>query len=214
MGGIAVKRTDVVRDLGVWMNSTLSFDVHIKKRCQLANHQLNNLKSSIRILLNKKSAETLVHGLIHSCLDFCNGLFVNLPNCQLDELQKIQNRAARIVTRSQYDHPSKPLLKQLHWLPVRARINFKIAVTVFKCLNNTAPTYLSDMLSIDNPAYALRSAQSVVLRVPRTQTVMCERSFHVMGPKVWNSLPHNIRESGNEAAFRRQLKTFLFRKFL
>ena len=93
VGGIAVKRTDVVRDLGVWMDSTLSFDVHIKKRCQLANHQLNNLKS-IRNLLNKKSAETLVHGLIHSCLDFCNGLFVNLPNCQLD---KLQTRCVRVT---------------------------------------------------------------------------------------------------------------------
>ena len=124
-----MKPVKSVRDLGVWMESNLSLDLHIRKKCQMAHHQLRNL-SNIRDHLCKQSTEILVHGLVLSHLDFCNGLMNDIPSYQLNRLQRIQNRSARIVYKTPYDQPIVPVLKLLHWLPVRARIMFKIIVTV------------------------------------------------------------------------------------
>jgi hypothetical protein len=212
VGGVIVNCVDTVRDLGVWMDSSLSFDLHITKKCQIASHQLHNLRA-IRKNLSKKSAEVLVHGLIHSHLDFCNGLFAELPNIQINRLQKIQNRAARIVTRTAYDASVQPVLKSLHWLPVRARIMYKVIVLVFKSLKQTAPKYLSDMLNIQQSRYSLRSGDTLTLIVPRTRTKMAERSFTVVGPKWWNQLPNELKDTTCEEIFRRKLKTHLFRQF-
>ena len=145
VGGCKVTCVDHVRDLGVHMTSTLNFDLHIRKKCQTAHNQLRNLRG-IRKHVTQKSAETLVHGLIHSHLDFCNGLFADIPAYQLDKLQKVQNQAARVVLNATYDQNSNDLLKQLHWLPVRARIMFKVLVIVFRVVQGTAPSYLRDML--------------------------------------------------------------------
>ena len=212
VGGAQVNRVDSVRDLGVWMESNLSLDLHIRKKCQTAHHQLRNL-SNIRNHLSNKSAEILVHELVLSHLDFCNGLFVDIPTYQLKRLQRIQNRSARIVTRTPYDRPILPVLKSLHWLPVQARIMFKIIVTVYKCLNGTSPDYLRSMLIAEQPSYSLRSTQGIMLKIPRMRTKLAERSFAFNGPKLWNALPAHMKDIQEEAVFRRQLKTFLFRQF-
>ena len=103
-----------------------------------------NLKG-VRKHLSQKSTEILMQGLIHSHIDFCNGLFSDFPAYQIDRLQKVQNQAARIVSNSSPDQPSTDILKSLHWLPVRARVLFKILVTVFRIVQGTAPTYLGSM---------------------------------------------------------------------
>ena len=211
--GSVVKCADSVRDLGVWMQSSLNFDLHIQKKCKLANHQLHNLKS-IRRFLSNKSTETLVHGLIHSHLDFCNSLFIEQPAYQVEKLQKIQNRAARIVTKARYDHPAKPLLKQLHWLPVEYRIQYKVILLVHKCLHDIAPSYLRSLLveKKSTHSYSLRQKAEILLVVPKCKTRKAERAFSVAGPRLWNALPAELRGLREETSFRRALKTHLFKE--
>ena len=84
-----VKCVDHVRDLSVLMENNLSFDRHIRQKCHIAHVQLRNLKG-IQKHLSKKSTEILVHGLIHSHIDFCNGLFCDIPAYQIDRHQKVQ----------------------------------------------------------------------------------------------------------------------------
>jgi hypothetical protein len=212
VNGAVVNCVNSVRDLGVWMENSLGFNLHIQKKSKIANHQLHNLRN-IRSYLTPKSTEILVHGLVHSHIDFCNGLFPELPSYQLDKFQKIQNRAARLVFNSKYDAPASPLLEQLHWLPVKARIIFKILCLVFKCLNGNAPQYLKSLLEIDRPRYNTRNTQGIILKLPKTRIKLTERSFHVAGPKYWNSLPLQIRMLDNEGQFRKSVKTHLFRQF-
>ena len=90
---------------------------------------------------------------------------------------------------------------------------YKVLVLVFKCLRGTSPLYLQDLLQRDVSAYSLRSADKFQLKIARTNTKVAERSFRVSGPKWWNALPTDLQQISNESAFRRQLKTFLFRKF-
>ena len=128
----------------------------------------------------------------------------------LDKLQSLQNAAARLVTGARKFDRITPVMRELHWLPVRQRIRFKTAVLVFKCLHGLATEYLSEYCKLMTGRSHLRSANVCLLSVPRTRTTYGDRSFAVSGPLAWNSLPVALRSSDVEETFRRHLKTFLF----
>jgi len=107
-----------------------------------------------------------------------------------------------------------PVLRQLHWLPVRQRVNFKLAVLVYQALRNTTTRYLVEdcqqLVSNTGPR-RLRSADVDTCIAPPTRTRLGDRSFSVDGLRLWNSLPAALRHPDVEIGqFRRLLKTFLF----
>ena len=92
---------------------------------------MHNIKR-IRKYLSRESTEMLVHAFITSRVDYCSSLLYGLPNYQLNKLQRVLNASARLVCNaSRFCHIS-PLLRGLHWLPVKARIAFKILLITFK----------------------------------------------------------------------------------
>ena len=102
--------------------------------------------------------------------------------------------------------------RQLHWLPVRHRVDFKIAVLVFQCLTGHALAYLADdcQLAADASARRLRSADTAKCVVRRTYNNFGDRCFAAAGPRLWNTLPLNLRLCDSLGQFKRSLKTFLF----
>ena len=82
----------------------------------------------------------MVHAFIHSRMDYCNSLLTRVSDVQIQRLQSLKNAAARLVTGLRRWEHITPTLLSLHLLPVRQRLQFKIATTVFRCLNNMAPT--------------------------------------------------------------------------
>ena len=123
----------------------------------------------------------------------------------------MQNFAAKVILKkSMHDHVT-PCLIYLHWLPVKYRIDFKIAVLAFKCLNGLAPKYLSDLIEPYTPSRNLRSASGHYLKQNTAKfKTLGDRSFAVTAPSVWNSLPLNIRQSDSLDIFKRLLKTYYF----
>ena len=100
--------------------------------CAACNYHIYRL-SSIQHYLTTEAAISTVNALVTSRLDYCNSLLNNIPLSQTTRLQRVQNNAARLITRtSKHDHII-PVLKELHWLPVESRIAFKILVMTFKC---------------------------------------------------------------------------------
>ena len=90
------------------------------------------------------AAKKLVSAFISSSLDYCNSLLVGIKEGLLDRLQRVQNAAARLVTGTRkYDHIT-PVLSALHWLPVRQRIIYKVALLMYKCVHSLAPLYLAE----------------------------------------------------------------------
>ena len=167
--------------------------------------------------LDPSSVKTVVCSLVLSRLDYCNSLLVSLPDCRLAKLQRVQNRAARLVLGfNAFDRTSSTkMLRILHWLPVKARIEYKIALLCFKALHGTAPLYITELISPYKPGRHLRSENSHLLVIPRSKLISCgDRSFSKAGPSVWNSLPLNLRVLCNENDFKTHLKTFLFNKHL
>jgi len=132
----------------------------------------------------------------------------------LKKLQAVQNAAARAVTGAKkFDHIA-PVLRELHWLPVRQRIKYKLIITAYKCLHGLTPTYLTDdclPISAIAGRRHLRSARTGLLSVPRTATTLGMSSFAVADPVIWNSLPATLRTTTlSPALFAGHLKAHLF----
>ena len=157
----------------------------------------------MRAILNEASLQKLVTSFVLSRMDYCNSLLVNLPNDTITKLQRIQNHAARLVLKkTKRDHVT-PLFRKLHWLQLQARIDYKICVLCFKCINKTAPSYLSDLLEQYVPSRLLRSGSQNLLKIPPRANKKCtEKTFKHCAPYIWNSLPSDIREAKSESQFK------------
>ena len=135
----------------------------------------------------------------------------------MHRLQLAQNCAARLILCGRkHDHVT-PLLKQLHWLPTEQRIIFKILLLTFKALNNSCPSYISDLLETYKPTRSLRSSSRNLLAIPRSKLKSDgDRAFSVCAPKLWNDIPEIIKCqkcSVNLKTFKRNLKTYLFKRY-
>ena len=109
-------------------------------------------------------------------------------------LQRLQNLAAKIVTNSKGHVSSAPLLRELHWLPIPNRIDFKIATLTLKVLTSHQPSYLDSLLIPYTTGRSLRSSDQHLLSVPQTKTVFQSSAFSVYAPKLWNRLPQSLRD--------------------
>ena len=148
----------------------------------------------------------IVNSLVVCKLDYCNALYWGIIDKNLHQLQLIQNAAAKAVL-GLYKHDSLGnTLKKLHWLPVQQRIEFKILLIVFKCLNSMGPEYLQSMLS-----YRCVNTTPVLIE-PRTSTSLGDRAFQIVGPRLWNSLPDHAKTCNTLLSFKTALKTYLFNK--
>ena len=182
--------------------------------CKSASYSLWRI-GRIRHLLDRKTTEKLIHSFVSSRLDYCNGLLYGIQEFQMKKLQAIQNSAARIVSRIKKDDQVTNILANLHWLPIKFRIPFKLLCIVFKCIHcEDAPVYLKDLLVIKKQGkYHLRSDNSVTLQTVSLKTLKSygDRSFTVCGPHLWNALPVVIRCSENFDTFKNRLKTHFYK---
>ena len=131
----------------------------------------------------------------------------------LHRLEMVQRSAARIVMQiRQGDRQSMTtILRQLHWLPVRKRIEYKILVLVHRALYDGTPKYHAALLLQHARRRSLRSAGGLLLEVPKVNLERFgRRAFACAGPTLWNKLPRNIRDNRNLVQYKKELKTFLF----
>jgi len=146
-----------------------------------------------------------------SKLDYCNVALAGLPSCDLDRLQSVINATARLTVGAQRNDHITPLLADLHWLRISQRIQYKLCVLVYQCVQGSASSYLQNAICRVASAESRRrqrSASSADLIVPATRrTTMGDRAFAVAAPRAWNSLPDAIRRSPFLAVFKRSLKT-------
>ena len=199
------------RNLGIIFDNNLCMDEHVKRICQTVYFHIRNV-NSIRKILTTETAATIIHALITSRIDNGNSLLTGISEHLLRKLQLAQNAAACILTKTKKFEHITPVLKELHWLPVRERIQFKLLVLTWKSLNGIAPQYLSNLLVPYKPIRAHRSSDKHLLVVPRTLSLLGDRAFSAIAPSLWNSLPLDIRCCDFFQSFKNLLKTHLYNK--
>lgn len=198
-----------VRDLGVIFAKNLNAEQQVNAMSAACYFHLRNI-SAIRRCLTAEATEKLIHAFISSKLDFCNSLLVNLPAKLIAKLQRVQNAAARIVTRTPRRDHITPVLHRLHWLPVQQRIVFKVLLLTWKAANGEAPRYLQSLVQRYQPTRGLRSENHGLLIPPLANTNTGRRTFAYAAPMLWNDLPVSVRSSNSAKTFKSQLKTYLF----
>ena len=167
--------------------------------------------ASIRPYLSQSAAARLVAAMIISRLDYCNSVFTGLPADQIVRLQRVQNNAARLVLKKRKRDHVTPLLKELHWLPVKFRCQYKIATLACRRSEGSLPPYLSSSLCTYEPSRSLRSSNEKLLKIPKRKLKSFgQRSFSFMALSLWNSLPATLRNVPTLSHFRSHLKAFLF----
>ena len=125
--------------------------------------------------------------MVTSRLDYNNSLLHGVPQRNLQKLQILQNAAARLVTRASRRCHTSQILRDLHWLTVENLIKFKLLLLTYKALNDSSPSYITDVLSPYVPTRNLRSSERHLLQVPPTSTHSYgERAFQVAAPTLWN----------------------------
>ena len=215
VSGDLIQRADMIRYLGVYMDAHLTYRHHVTKKCKAAMINYFKIKS-IRTLLDVKTTARLCLSLCISHLDYCNSVLYGLPDITLNRYQRIQNMCARLTLRRGRRESITECLKELHWLPIKQRIQYKILTLTRKCLNKIGPKYLQDLIQLrPSPRGGLRSAiEPNLLTIPKTKCkTFADRSFSVCAPVLWNALPATLRtDSLSFGKFKKDLKTHLFRQ--
>lgn len=215
IGDSLVSTQQHATNLGCVLDAELTMEKHASKTCKSAFYHLNCIKK-IRNCLPMDTCKLLTHALVTSRLDYCNAVFCDSSDAVIKQLERVQRQAARVVCkRYDNDHSSvTEMLWGLHWLPIRARIQYKILVLVFNAVNSGTPQYLADLIKVKQFTRTTRSARKKrILEIPpHGKGKHSRKAFSVVGPKMWNDiLTDELRECTSADVFKKNLKTHLFR---
>ena len=211
IGDSVIQSSTKARNIGMIVDNVLNLKSHINQMCKGAWFHLRNI-GMIKQFLSKETCEKLIHAFVTAKLDFLNSLIYGLPDLDINKLQRIQNAAARMLTGAKMRDHIQPILRELHWLPLKFRIDYKLLLLTFKALNGLAPSYISELLKPVSIGRSLRSVTRQDLHIPRTRSTFGDRRFSVVAPKLWNTLPSDMKDITCVDAFKKSLKTFLFGK--
>ena len=213
ISGAVIQSSPAVKSLGVTLDQQLTFDQHVNNVCKACYFHTRALRH-VRPSLPDEVAKTVACSIVSSRLDYCNSLLEGMSESNFNKLQRVQNTLARVVLRrGKYDHTSSALA-ELHWLPIKQRVTFKLSTLAFNIKWNNQPSYLRELLCDYEPVRCLRSSTQELIRVDRSRTVFSSRAFRHSTAKTWNNLPDSIRACNSLSTFKSKLKTHLFRLLL
>jgi len=179
VAGSTVTFADAVQLLGMSLDSMLTFNQHVTNVVGAYTYHTRALRH-IRPLLAVDAAKTIASAIVGARLDYCNSLFLGTSEHNLDRLQRVQNRLARVVLP--FSAGATEARRELHWLPIRQLITFKLATITYQARRSGQPAYLSKSLHEYLPTRNLRSASALLLQQPPVTTVFSSRAFPVAAP--------------------------------
>ena len=176
------------RYLGVQIDSNLNWDKNIDTIKTKANRALGLIKYSEKYLpsdvLNK-----MYRGIVEPHLSYCCSVCGCCSESKIDVLQKIQNRAARIVTSSPYDASAAPIIESIGWSTISDPIRKETATLTYKSLNSFVPNYLRKLFAkCSAKRERFLCSSETDLNIPFLKTTSGQRAFSYRGAKLWNSL--------------------------
>ena len=203
-----------IKILGVTIGETMDFSEFIATKIRSCNNHLRNLWN-IRLCLPRKTRILLVNNLVLSNLDFCNSLLIGLPECRIKPLQKIMNRAVRFICNVNYRDHISPFLFDLHFLPVRYRIKFKVCLILYKIVKGVAPIYLTENFQLYKPTINLNLRPGSGRDILMLEINLNQRKKNTLYTHFiieWNALPYNLRKIDNIDNFKAHLKAHFFKQ--
>ena len=199
--GVPINRSNQSKSLGLTIDENLSWNAHIHEISKQVSSGIGALKW-VRQFVLMHTAIKIYNGLIEPHVDYCSAVWDGLTQQLGEKLQKLQNRAIRVITKSSYDTSSRFLLNSLGWDNLSVRRAKQKANLMYKCINNLAPAYLCNLFAPRTPNYYFRNAKKKLM-LPKPRTDYLKRSFSYSGALLWNNLPEEIRTSNSLGLFKR-----------
>ena len=184
-----IKRVDHTKYLGLTIDAQLSWGKHVEEICNKVSSTIGVLKR-VRSFISKETAIQIYNALIMPHFDYCSSVWDCLSDYLSDKLQTLQNRAARVITKSSFDASSNHLLSTLSWERLSLRRKKQKALMMCKTVNDLAPEYLQSLFSQRHSAYNLRNSEGR-LTLSKPSTNYLKPSFSYSGAMLWNNLPKN-----------------------
>ena len=202
INGTPINQVSTSKSLGVLIYANLTWGSHIEKLAKKITSGIAAIKR-VRQFVPSAKLHLIYKALIQPHFDYCN---VVLGNCGIklaDKLQKLQNRAARALTFSNYDADASQLFENLNWKNLSTQRDIHKALLVFKSLNGLAPEYLSSKFigRSNTIPYTLRDSANK-LTIPQPRSNYLRNSFRYSGAVLWNSLPQTLRQAESLSNFR------------
>ena len=158
----------------------MSFDKQVSETCKACYFHIRALRH-IRASLTTEASKTIAAAIVGSRFDFCNSLMAGTSVSNVTRPQRVQNTLARVVAQKLRFCHITPVLSDLHWLPVRHKISFKIATVTFRVLQSQQPSYLSSLILRYVPARPLRSSSSFSICAPHVKPLLqLPNHFHLL----------------------------------
>ena len=188
--------------LGVQIDSSLDWKEQIKAVSTKVSRAVGFLKHA-KSFLPKETLKTLYTGIVEPHFRYCCSVWGCCGSMELDQLQKLQNRAARVLTNSSFDAPSRPLIQELGWKTIEELINGETKTMVFKSLHDLAPEYLRSLFTRNSQCsvHALRNTVTD-LKLPRKNSANGQKCFSYRGAKLWNSLSAESKQASSLNSFK------------
>ena len=208
IGGSKVEvKVDRIKYLGVIIDRNLDWEEHISNVRTKVSRAIGFLKYS-RKFLPQNTLSKMYWGIVEPRFRFCCSVWGCCGVTKLQTLQKLQHRAARIVTKNSFDTPSVGLIQSLNWPSVSDIIGCETATTMYKSLNGLVPGYISSLFEKNfdsncqgTEKYRNRSFDTF------TKTNNGQRAMSFRGPKLWNNLELDFKQAPTLATFKRRIKS-------
>ncbi len=202
-----IRKVSKTKSLGLTIDENLSWKHHIDNITKKVASGIGAIKR-IRDYVTKETAIQVYQGLVQPYFSYGAPVWDGIGKTLSEKLQKLQNRAARVITRSSYDVSSSSLLDELNWDTLSTMRLKQKANLVYNTINERTPLYLQQMFSPRENVYNLRDSQSKLF-IPKPRTDYMKRSFSYSGAFLWNSLPESLRSIDNFSHFKTGLKHYL-----
>ncbi len=209
--GAEIDIVNNVKYLGVKLDDSLAWDLNTQYLSSKISRALGFLKYAKKIV-PKDTLIKMYHGIVEPHFRYCCSVWGGCGETKLQILQKLQNRAARIVTNSSFDVSVSNLIKDLKWQTVNDMIKCETATITYKALSGLAPGYLSNIFKKNSARgikMNLRNATADVL-VPRMKTCNGQRAISFRGAKTWNNLPMEVKLAPSLSTFKNRLRRQVF----
>ena len=207
------KKLEVVQKtkyLGMQIDCSLDWKEQIQAVSSKVSSAIGFLKHA-KSFLPMTSLKTLYKGIFEPHFRYCCSVWGCAGSTEISQLQKLQNRAARIIANSSSDTPSRPLIVELGWKTIEL-IENESKTMVFKLLIDLAPQYLCNLFTRNSTCsfLNLRSTETD-LRLPKKNSANGQKCFSFRGAKLWNSLPAESKTVSSLNGFKKSIKGYFFR---
>ena len=203
MDGVWLKESDEASEklLGCYISPNLKWQRHVTEVLSKLQSRLNALEKLKHILpVNKK--KIIVEGMFTSVLSYCLPVFGGCDKSEMEALQVMQNKAARIITNSCIRTSRKELFRQTEWLTVRQLVHYHTALSTFRIRAKKEPEYLFQIMNKDNE-------RTKKIIVPNTKLTLAMNSYCFRGSLQWNQLPEDLRSTVSLGYFKKQVKAWI-----